>query len=59
MTIGIDSLAFTEHDREEARIPLSEVPVSTHVAWYHQFADAPQAAVVVDLARQALMSLSS
>jgi len=57
VTLGIDSIAFTEQDRDEARTQFRDVPVSVYVAWYHQFADAPQAAVVMDLARQALMSL--
>jgi hypothetical protein len=50
-------MAFTEQDKQETRIQFQGVPVSTYVAWYHQFAAAPEAAIVMDLARHALMSL--
>ena len=36
---------------------LASVPASTYVTWYHQFAALPTAAIVIDLARHAAMSL--
>ncbi len=57
ITIGLDSMAFSEQDREDARTQFRELPVSVYVAWYHQFAESPQAALVIDVVRQAVMSL--
>jgi hypothetical protein len=56
-TIAIDYLAFDERDREEARIRFRAVPVSVYVTWYHQFAEVPQPAVVLDLVRNAFLSM--
>jgi hypothetical protein len=54
VTVGLDTLAFTDSELQQARMAFQDVSVSTYVTWYHQFADAPQAAVVVDIARNLL-----
>lgn len=55
--IGIDSLAFHDRDREEARISFEAIPVSVYVTWYHQFAEVPQPAIILDLVRHAFLSM--
>jgi len=57
LTLGFDSLAFTEEDLNDARAALRNVEVATYVTWYHQLAAEPQPAVVLHLAQQALAAL--
>ena len=57
VTIAIDYMSFDASDRDEARLPFEGLPVSTYVTWYHQFAELPQPAVVLDLARHIWLSL--
>lgn len=57
LTLGIDSLAFTEEDLSEARAALRDLGVTTYVTWYHQLAAEPQPAIVLHLAQQVLAAL--
>src|SRR2546427_10768608 len=48
VTIGLDSLAFHEGDREELRVALRDIR-DVRVAPYHQFAEFPPPADAIDL----------